>query len=426
MKKVLCTLLSVALCLTMVSFPVSAEESARYTISPEVAGTESAVVLTDEDLTINEEVAEYIAQFFVEDMMATGQTTWETEPTIVETVPMYDANGEEITAYTVELSSGYVVVSAYIDVPNIILEWADEAEPIYANYVLTAESKIVYTGNLNYLIDTGGELFTGSGTSLERDAINSNLEDQRALNNVEPSLLSFLIEQKSRIDKTGIVSYASNNTSGGYITDPLVHARNVYGGTWVAYQWSNKWESYANFATVYQFSGYEEHCGPVAITNMIKMYGDSYYYSSIMNESDADVFDTVIGVNSANDNKYYANRPLCLLGGTLIETAGEFIQKCFLEYGKSVLVSDLLSPTFSNITNDLTYSNRLIYMALNYYGPNNPYGNHAVVIYAYTQLRNSNVANYRTYVKICDGLNYSARYLQFESLADGHYYRVTF
>ena len=45
MKKVLCTLLSVALCLTMVSFLVSAEESARYTISPEVAGTETAVRL---------------------------------------------------------------------------------------------------------------------------------------------------------------------------------------------------------------------------------------------------------------------------------------------------------------------------------------------------------------------------------------------
>lgn len=153
-KKSLCTLLSLVTCLTMVSFPVSAKEPARYTITPEVAGTETAVVLTDNDLSINEEVAEYIAQFFVEDMMATGQTTWETEPTLVETVPMYDENGEDITAYTVELSNGYVVVSAYIDVPNIILEWADEAEPVYSliDVPLSNTGKIVYTGALNYFV----------------------------------------------------------------------------------------------------------------------------------------------------------------------------------------------------------------------------------------------------------------------------------
>ena len=49
--------------------------------------------------------------------------------------------GEAITSYTFELTSGYVTVAAYADMPSPILEWADEAEPVYAEFDSLCRSK---------------------------------------------------------------------------------------------------------------------------------------------------------------------------------------------------------------------------------------------------------------------------------------------
>lgn len=323
----------------MVSFPVSAKEPARYTITPEVAGTETAVVLTDNDLSINEEVAEYIAQFFVEDMMATGQTTWETEPTLVETVPMYDENGEDITAYTVELSNGYVVVSAYIDVPNIILEWADEAEPVYSliDVPLSNTGKIVYTGALNYFRETTtNELVTVEGKTLLRNEVNDILSKQRAKENIPSDVIS---EYRKAQLSPAISTMRSGgiNDEGGVIDDPFIHAKNVYGGTWVNKEYANVWENAAIFFNKSDIptNAYAQACGPIAITNIVKIYGTKYNNSYLKNRYADAVFYDIIAVSDRNPTPFYINS---IGGGVDAANAPPYILSVFDSYNIDVAV----------------------------------------------------------------------------------------
>ena len=431
MKKVLCTLLSVALCLITVSFPVSAEESARYTISPEVAGTETAVVLTDDDLTINEEVAEYIAQFFVEDIMATGQTTWETEPTIVNTVPMYDGNGEEITAYTVELSSGYVVISAYIDVPNIILEWADEAEPAYTSCNLETGSEIVYVGALDYLIDNGGpRLTTVDGLTVKRSDVTNTLKGTRNVANLKQETIRCLVRNRfEALQNPSISPLAANNTRGGYITDPFAYAENLYGGSWVSSEWGNNWEDYANFAFQSQFPSYLEACGPIAITNMVKMYENKYNDTGITSKTNASVFMDVIDASSLRNPPYYINASAYSGGGVDDESASPYISDVFNhKFDVDVTVLGRYSASYGNVKGTLSSQNRLMYLMLKSNDGNNswhPYGNHAVVGYAFTQLENVGGST-TEFVKICDGKASAARYVQLFTLSNAKYWDVNF
>lgn len=427
MKKVLCTLLSVALCLTMVSFPVSAEESARYTISPEVAGTETAVVLTDEDLTINEEVAEYIAQFFVEDMMATGQTTWETEPTIVETVPMYDANGEEITAYTVELSSGYVVVSAYIDVPNIILEWADEAEPVYSliDVPLSNTGKIVYTGALNYFRETStNELVAVEGKTFLRNEVNDVLSKQRAKENIPSDVIS----EYGKAQLSPAISKLRNggiNDEGGVIDDPFIHAQNVYGGTWVNKEYANVWEDVAIFFNKSDIptNAYAQACGTIAITNIVKMYGAKYNNSYLKNRYADAVFYDVVAVSDRNPTPFYINS---IGGGVDPDDVPPYILSVFDNYNIDVTIYGDYYATYQDLKNALSTDERLIYLCLEANTTNNPYDNHAVVGYAYTQLRNVSSGRLVSYLKICDGMVGYGRYMDTAVTKDFKYWEVHF
>ena len=78
--------------------------------------------LSEKDLLISEEVAEYIAQYFIEDIVATGMTNWDSNTSILNCMPTYDADGETLTSYTFELTRGYVMVAPYIDMPSPILE----------------------------------------------------------------------------------------------------------------------------------------------------------------------------------------------------------------------------------------------------------------------------------------------------------------
>ena len=50
------------------------------------------------------EAAPYVAEFFIRDMIATGQTAWDETTAVVNTVTMYDETGETPTAYSVELT----------------------------------------------------------------------------------------------------------------------------------------------------------------------------------------------------------------------------------------------------------------------------------------------------------------------------------
>ncbi len=64
------------------------------------------------DLFISSELAEEIAKLFIADMINIGDVVWNASTRILGVTTMYDGTAEHnITAYTVELDEGYVVVS---------------------------------------------------------------------------------------------------------------------------------------------------------------------------------------------------------------------------------------------------------------------------------------------------------------------------
>jgi len=400
--------------------PVEASEG---TVGNEIAD-EGILGLEEEDLIISEEAAGYIAEFFIRDMIETGQTCWNDSTAIIETTLMYDETGDNVTGYTFKLSAGYIVVSAYVDLSNPILEWSDVAEPVYEDAEMDSGDKVVYLGALDYYIDTGeADLETVDGDTVPRDELSNGFEEQRSIENVDEELLSAIVEAKEEALSTpGISTFAADNNKGGYITDPITYAKNVYGGTWTANNWANYWENYAFYSKEDDFSGYGNHCGPIAITNIIKMYGEKYNHSKIKNSTKQDVFGEVMYANNKNFGLYFNSTD-----GTFRSTADAFIRDSFDVFDVTVRTFGRYAVNYQNTVNAVGSSNRLMYIAMNQ-GSNTPYtgkSGHAVVGFAYTRLMNSSGFG-RAFIKICDGKNNSARYVEIDSIAGAEYWEVNF
>ncbi len=410
---------------------------------PDVAQIENA------DLFVTEEVAEQLALLFIRDMSESGVAAWDetTEPTRV--VPMYDETGENITAYTVELTAGYVVVSAYVDVPNLFFEWADEAEPVYAGLTESpaglrkargsapSTEKVVYVGPLGYYLDNGTDTLLGEeGEEVPREALSNDFDEFRDIENVTPEAIEMIVESKEEAAENGGISpLAADNTSGGYISDSAAYAKNVYGGgIWKCTAWNNKWESAANFATDKNvYTSLEGVCGLVAITNIIKMYGNQYNHAEIKEDDNWLVFDRVKEVNYASGHKYYQNPATLpegtLEGGTKGIIADEFIKEVFWKkYGIKVDTygeHEAYKCTLENIKNATT-ADRLMYVMLSTYGK--PYSKHHLVGYAWARLTENSFSSPRHmyFLKVCDGHYPSSRALDVLRLSNDFYWEVKF
>lgn len=407
---------------------------------PDVAQIENA------DLFVTEEVAEQLALLFIRDMSESGVAAWDetTEPTRV--VPMYDETGENITAYTVELTAGYVVVSAYVDVPNLFFEWADEAEPVYADLVESpaglrkargsapSTEKVVYVGPLGYYLDNGTDTLLGEeGEEVPREALSNDFDEFRDIENVTPEAIEMIVESKEEAAENGGISLlADDNTIGGYITNSVEYAKYIYGanGRYECTSWNNKWESAAHFATDLSVDPpLPGVCGPVAITNAIKMYGNKYNHAKIKEATDWMVFDKIEEANSDSNEKYcvtYKKLDGTRSMATLNEYADEFIVKSFEKYGVKVRTYGEKEPykcTLTNIKNATT-ADRLMYVMLKNYGE--PYGSHAVIGYAWACLTEKNTLNSIHFLKICDGHAPTARCLDVTRLKNDKYWEIKF
>ncbi len=403
--------------------------------------------LDDSDLFIKEEAARYIAEFFMRDMIETGTTCWDSDTAVTKLMPLYDESGKNIVSYTAELTEGYIVISAYADVPSVILEWADEAEPVYEEFSLAPSSKIIYTGALDYFVDNGGNTVTNiDGIAVSRTELSCNLMELRSLDNVSAKLAEVVSESKHTafVDKIGISPHV-NGSIGDIIDDVWKYAKAVYGDRWVSNGYANHWESYAHFARTRDFDSYKgvtynNHCGPVAITNIIKMYGNKYN-STIKSLSKFTVFEKVIAASKTATPNYYINSPVTNFGGTKGETANKFIEAAFRQvnvpvgtkvktFGPYVADNKVGNEDdgFINIKN-CTTGDRLMYLMLGNYGlkenPKDPDVPHHVVGYAYNQLTDNN-GYYLTFIKICDGRNTDGRYLDMDALRWTPYWEVKF
>lgn len=416
MKKFLSFVLSLCIFAMMWNMPVSAASTEKTTIN-------YASLLEEDDLHMNEDVAYYIAEFFVRDMTETGYTTWDNETTVQNVVPMYDETGETVTAYTAELNKGYVVVSAYIDMPNIILEWSDETEPVYSDFP-SDEGKIVYTGTLAYYLDSGKEtLQTVDGINVPRKDIFSSVSNLRNIANVPDTVLKNIIDAQNS-SSIEPYAYGDENDKDGYISNVITYAKNVYNGTWKAYDYENNWESYANYAVTSSFSNeYKKCCGPVAITNAIKMYGNQYNKPSIKSSTNRSIFTKVIQANADAGKKYYVNSD-DPNGGTPFLTVDAFIWDSFNKcgYGKNV---STYGPYFCNVQDikNATTSDRLMYIYLYNY---KAYGDHAVIGFAWNCVQNQLNGELKYFVKVADGISSGGRYLDQTNLKYDRYWEIKF
>jgi hypothetical protein len=418
-RLIICFMLVTSLLFSQTAF---ATDTVKNYVIADLSIREMPVVIEDNDFFITQEVAYYIAEFFIHDIVKNNLSRfWDSKTSIIRTEVMYGVNGEDITAYTFELANGYIVVSAYLDVPEIILEWSDETAPVYALFESAEDATVVYLGALSYFLDEGGEeLKTIDATAVSRTEVYSVLDEIRSINNVREDLLEDIIEAKlSSIKTPGELSLFANG-AGGEITDPLIHAKNVYGGNpWVAYEWRNDWESYTNFARTQDFNG-TNHCGPVAITNIIKMYGKRYNNSTIKNASNSNVFQQVLQANINSGSAYYA-----IIGGTFPSSANNFIRDSFGMYNVSVSTYGQYACSYSGIKTTLDNGNRLLYITVgSILNQHSYYGYHAVVGYAYTRLYSSSLNAYKSYVKICDGWASGGRYIDLSTIASNNFWEV--
>lgn len=80
----------------------------------------------DEIMFVPEEFAKQIAMLFVNDIVSCDESTaWNSDTEVTDIVPLYNEDTTDITAYTVYLTTGYVIVSAYLDMPSQVTEWSD-------------------------------------------------------------------------------------------------------------------------------------------------------------------------------------------------------------------------------------------------------------------------------------------------------------
>ncbi len=384
------------------------------------------ITFTDEELFISEDVAEEIAKLFISDMNESGLTSWTSSVQIIDVVPMYDGSEERnVVAYTIKLNKGYVVVSAYVDVPNIILEWSDEATPLYEELQLTDNDDIVYNGVLYYYKDDGtGILKTLDGISVQRNQLINYLEVKRDCVHIPATVKEYLA---NLVDKSS--KHQDNPTRSNYaISDPFAHALNLYTGPFVANDWQNHWEAGSSSFechTTGEFgnlgNGFYLHCGPTAITNMLINFGNRFGTSSICNEDADDIFLTV--ANIGIDELCYFNINNPYLGGTPNYAAGGYILCCFSAYNvQGIEVNGRYNINYSNINTSLS-NDRLVYVLLD---GHDYYGDHHVLCYAYTRLVSSTTGNYYSYIKVADGWFSSPRYIDLISLDGDKYWEVKY
>lgn len=393
---------------------------------------EGEIELGENDFIVPEAAAAYIAEFFVEDMAGSGNTKWNSETKAVNTVVMYDETGLAPSAYAVELTEGYVVVSAYADVPSLILEWADDGEPVYSEAPLEADEDIIYTSPLDYYVTDGETVETFQGEEVDAEEIPTPLQDCRSEENVNPDLWENIAEEKAAwLEEHPLAAYAgTNEQKGDYITDVFKYAHNAYRqrGEWKCTDWKNYWENYVSNVLIDTnvLPAYQNPCGVVSITNMIRLYGNKFNDANsktIRATSSLNLFKTV-----ANVGNYYNNSSDPYTGGVYPDKGGVYAKEAFKKFNIGIAVGNFTLVTESTVKTALNASNKLMMICL-YASANQPYGQHFVVGYAYNVLWNDYYNEYCMFIKILDGKNVGARFVDATLLAfDGpsEFYSISF
>lgn len=377
----------------------------------------------EEAISITTDEAAYIAELFISDMIGEENCCWDEVTEIVDIVTLYNETGTSATAYSVELTEGYIVISAFSDSQSLIPEWSDTASPLYDNLEKDDSDNIVYLGSYEYYVDTSSTTVTDiDGNTVNKSELVNYVENSRDISNMPETLL------ESCVVNTGLTLFGqdSNNIDDGLddwgtITDPRDHANYYYTGPFTTTNYYNEWEEYMSYCTTDLGSslGWSNSCGPVAITNIIASYKNRYSYRTDIPTAD-NICDYVAEYGSThtktlNNITYYYYLPQDLYtqkAGTDVGRCPYYILDCLYYYDIPTNVVGNYESSYESIKYHLE-EGCLLYMTLN---GHSIYKNHAIVCFAYTRMVSSKTGFYKTYLKIADGWSNSPRYLNLSDI----------
>lgn len=409
-KRMFAMMLSIVMTFSCVSMNAAAINLPSTENTPEVVNGHDINIIP-----IN--VAELLAVYFVESNVGTGLTsTWTEDTEVSDIVPMFDENGVP-TAFSVEFSTngvdtGYVVVSAYPDVQEYILEYADAAAPLYEKLDLANGEEVVYTSPLTYLKDDGSDTLVGlQDEEIARSDVENQfveLRDESAFEEQKDAIVEVL-NQEPTISTMSTSAGDDGTDIYGAIVDPLLYIDAVYGNVedYAPYEWRNVLESHTEHRIMNSFdSRYPGCCGPVSITNMIETAGSYRNISAIENETPESIYSTVenIGLTYGWFNS----------GGTYFASMRDYMVASLSNYGISVTGGNTYTGsalTYNQIKQEIN-ADRFCILGIS---SHDTYGNHFVYPYAYTRFKNSDTGYYKSFLKVADGWSSSGRYVDMAS-----------
>ena len=374
------------------------------------------VTLTEQQfadiIEITQEEAIIIANGFICDMIAAGIVEWNEQTEVISVVPMYDnSNTDTVTAYTINLTQGYIVVSAFRDTYNLIPEWSDKSEPLYESIEHSDNQKIIYLGLYEYYIDTDIDNAIGLGNvTVNKSQIVDNITPNRSLDCIPDSV--FEVASSSEANNT------KSDNRDPVISNIITHANSNYAGPFVVQQTVDYWSSYIPYYTMdYGLNtyGFSDCCGPAAFTNLVGAYKNRYPWAgndllrgfSNLNQLFADIL--TVGLNEG----YYIPKfayPNAKHTGTI--NRFDYIPNLLNRYAmwsNYYIYSDTTGGIGSY---DALYAhlqdNRLIDIALE---SHHIYKNHEIICHGVTRLQSTTTNAYLSYMHIADGLNTSTRYI---------------
>lgn len=425
MKKILVCVLTVAILMSTISVGIYAYNLSLTTTRISI-GNDSFLVSNaalEEAVEITADEAIEISKLFVSDMIQTPDCEWDQNTAILDVVPMYDETGVNITAYTIELNKGYVVVSAYSDAESLIPEWSDKAAPLYRNFDEEVEGDIVYLGSFEYFINTDTTSVVDlDGNNIEKNKLINYVEESRSIDNVPTALLENCVVRGGNVSvmNNGAQSTVNDGTEdGGYIINPHQHASATYGGTFTTREWYNEWGEYIDGTyDIFYITKqglhlnpirYYMNCAPTAITNIIKSYEKRYPTKCELPENMNDIFVRVAeyglthGIEIDNQFIYYYNSKY----GSSRNTIPYYVYDCLNLYNIPSNVMGRYITEFDQLKRHLEEGCLLVLETINH----DLYKNHMVMCFAYTRLQSETTGNFKTYLKVADGVSILARYI---------------
>lgn len=424
-KRIISILLIIVMLLTLIPVAMASpnpnnEQNDGYNGNSSESNSQD-FVNPNANVTIDEEVASYIALFFINDMVGLKPSfAWTSETSISNIVTLVCLDNFPV-AFSVELETngldtGYILISAFLDVPNIILGFADEALPLYHEFDdFDDDSTVIFTGPFSYFLDNeDGTFETLSGEEITEEEIGTDIfEEMRSceyfeaivdmLDSMESD--NTLFDEVNGFDVTTDTSDPSelsarspiNTRPEGEISDPFALARNAFGGTWVNNSWINQYENFTRHLVGHNMTprvAGEYNCVPTTLTNIVVMI-DRRLGGTPNNN-------TIYGIarRTADNFGYNTER------GMPLHHIAAYTQSVLRNFGYAATVTQQV-PTVDRIRTQLRRGLPFPLVTLGH----GHYRSHAVAAYAYTQLRRTSDNALLTFMKVSDGWVSSGRFV---------------